>query len=402
MEDNVFASFSFSAATHRASTKQLGKIKEEPEENVTGDSNVAQAVASIRDRFVGHRASSNQPGKIKEEPEEDVAGGGNEAQTIASIRDRYVARTDKRRKLTAKKEQFDPGATVEGSSGYVKTETEIEDSDHLITRSSVKVETYPKALKVRQARSKADGLPKESTPENWEQIVEGIRSMRMDKDAPVDLFGTHQLFDLEANKETQQFQALVAAMISSQTRDAVTGAAMQRLRAMSGGLTIAQIASDAIEVDALAEILKPVGFYRQKAKFMKSIAQTLSAPPHNGKVPNSLEELMKLPGVGPKVALLVLWVAFDMGEEGLIVDTNVRRVCSRLGWVPTNATPELTRRTLEGWLPPTLWADISFLFVGFGQQICKPMAPKCESCKVSQLCPSAFKPSPKRTTRQPK
>lgn len=71
-----------------------------------------------------------------------------------------------------------------------------------------------------------------------------------------------QLFDLEANKETQQFQALVAAMISSQTRDAVTGAAMQRLRAMSGGLTIAQIASDAIEVDALAEILKPVGFYR--------------------------------------------------------------------------------------------------------------------------------------------
>lgn len=71
-----------------------------------------------------------------------------------------------------------------------------------------------------------------------------------------------QLFDLEANKETQQFQTLVAAMISSQTRDAVTGAAMQRLRAMSGGLTIAQIASDAIEVDALAEILKPVGFYR--------------------------------------------------------------------------------------------------------------------------------------------
>lgn len=319
------------------------------------------------------------------------------------VRTRWAA-VSMRRKFTAKKEQFDPGATVEGSSGLVKVEAkvEIEDSDQLITRSCVKVEPLPKPLKVRQSRSKSDGLPQESAPENWEQIVEGIRCMRLDKDAPVDLFGTHQLIDLEVNKETQQFQALVAAMISSQTRDAVTGAAMQRLRAIPGGLNVSQIASDAIEVDALAEILKPVGFYRQKAKFMKSIAQTLSAPPHNGAVPNSMEELMKLPGVGPKVALLVLWVAFGMGEEGLIVDTNVRRVCSRLGWVSMNATPELTRRTLESWLPRSLWADVSFLFVGFGQQICKPMAPKCQSCKVNQLCPSAFIPSAKKPTRKPK
>ena len=76
-----------------------------------------------------------------------------------------------------------------------------------------------------------------------------------------------QLFDVEANKETQQFQVLVAAMISSQTRDAVTGAAMQRLRAIPGGLNISQIASDAMEVDALAEILKPVGFYRYVLTF---------------------------------------------------------------------------------------------------------------------------------------
>ncbi|KAG0625242.1 hypothetical protein M758_2G039600 [Ceratodon purpureus] len=372
MDHNVFAAFSFAAApgtiSHPTSRRGTHKLT------------------------------------IKKELEEDVSNDGIKPQAVASGCDRSVVRTDKRRKLSAKKEQFDPGATVEGSSGFAKTEAklEIEDTDQLITRSSVKVEPLPKALKVRQSRSKSDASPKASAPENWEQIVEEIRSMRIDKDAPVDLFGTHQLLDVEANKETQQFQALVAAMISSQTRDAVTGAAMQRLRAMPGGLTISQIASDAIEVDALAEILKPVGFYRQKAKFMKSIAQTLSAPPHNGAVPNSVEELMKLPGVGPKVALLVLWVAFGMGEEGLIVDTNVRRVCSRLGWVPTDATPELTRRSLESWLPRTLWADVSFLFVGFGQQMCKPMAPKCEICKVNQLCPSAFKPGPKKPTRKPK
>lgn len=375
----MFASFSFSAAAAAAPAPHPRRLATNP-------------------RPAGTKI-------IKEELEGNVTDDGIKPHTIASNCDRSVAFTDKRRKLTAKKEQFDPGATVGGPSGFVKTETklEIEDLDQLISRSSVKSESLPKALKVRQSRSKADGLSEVSAaPENWEQIVEEIRSMRIDKDAPVDLFGTHQLLDVEANKETQQFQALVAAMISTQTRDAVTGAAMQRLRAMPGGLNISKIASDAIEVDALAEILKPVGFYRQKAKFMKSIAQTLSAPPHNGAVPNSLEELMKLPGVGPKVALLVLWVAFGMGEEGLIVDTNVRRVCSRLGWVPTNATPELTRRTLESWLPRTLWADISFLFVGFGQQICKPVAPKCESCKVSQRCPSAFKPSPRIPTRKPK
>ncbi|XP_024400082.1 uncharacterized protein [Physcomitrium patens] len=309
-----------------------------------------------------------------------------------------------RRKLTAKVERFDAAATVGRLPCLVKTEPklEIEDSDQAISGNIVKVESSSKAVKARQSRSKADNSTKECAPENWEQIVQGIRSMRMGKDAPVDLFGTHQLFDIEADKGTQQFQALVAAMISSQTRDAVTGAAMQRLRAMPGGLNVAHIASDDVEIDALAEILKPVGFYRQKAKFMKSIAQSLAAPPHNGAVPNSLEELMKLPGVGPKVALLVLWVAFGMGEEGLIVDTNVRRVCSRLGWVPADATPELTRRTLESWMPRSMWADTSFLFVGFGQQVCKPLAPKCEGCKVSQLCPSAFKQSPKRQTRKPK
>uniref|UniRef100_A0A7I4BEJ6 HhH-GPD domain-containing protein n=1 Tax=Physcomitrium patens TaxID=3218 RepID=A0A7I4BEJ6_PHYPA len=198
-----------------------------------------------------------------------------------------------RRKLTAKVERFDAAATVGRLPCLVKTEPklEIEDSDQAISGNIVKVESSSKAVKARQSRSKADNSTKECAPENWEQIVQGIRSMRMGKDAPVDLFGTHQLFDIEADKGTQQFQALVAAMISSQTRDAVTGAAMQRLRAMPGGLNVAHIASDDVEIDALAEILKPVGFYRQKAKFMKSIAQSLAAPPHNGAVPNSLEEL---------------------------------------------------------------------------------------------------------------
>lgn len=84
------------------------------------------------------------------------------------------------------------------------------------------------------------------------------------------------------------------------------------------------------------------------------------------------------------------------GEEGMIVDTNVKRVCQRLGWVAEKATPEQTRQTLQSWLPSSLWADISFLFVGFGQQVCKPRWPLCSLCTVNQMCPSACNPNKNR------
>ncbi|MCO5579140.1 hypothetical protein L7F22_032992 [Adiantum nelumboides] len=122
---------------------------------------------------------------------------------------------------------------------------------------------------------------------------------------------------------------------------------------------------------------------RQKAKHLKAIAEKLSGCPFNGQVPSTLDELLKLPGVGPKIALLVLWVAFGKGEEGFIVDTNVRRVCCRLGWAPDASDPNQVRLSLESWLPRSLWPDISFLFVGFGQQVCKAIAPHCERCLVN-------------------
>ncbi|KAH8938337.1 hypothetical protein BDL97_16G077600 [Sphagnum fallax] len=273
-------------------------------------------------------------------------------------------------------------------------QVDIEDTGPLMSRKIAKVASPSFNKKVLQARTKSGrptNLPNE-VPENWQAIIDKIRCIRVDRDAPVDLFGTHQLMDATADKETQKFHALVAAMISSQTRDAVTSAAMQRLQRVPGGLSVANIATDEVSMDTLAEILKPVGFYRQKAKYLKSIAQILLRSPYNGLVPGTMEDLMKLPGVGPKVALLVLFVAFGMGEEGMIVDTNVKRVCQRLGWVAEKATPEQTRQTLQSWLPSSLWADISFLFVGFGQQVCKPRGPLCSLCTVNQMCPSACDP----------
>ncbi|MCO5579578.1 hypothetical protein L7F22_033435 [Adiantum nelumboides] len=155
-----------------------------------------------------------------------------------------------------------------------------------------------------------------SPPPNWPEVIQLIRSMRAGQDAPVDQMGTHQLADGTADKKTQQFQLLVAAVISSQTRDSVTAAAMTRLHALPGGLTVGNLSKQELTIFQLAEILKPVGFYRQKAKHLKAIAEKLSGCPFNGQVPSTLDELLKLPGVGPKIALLVLWVAFGRCNRG--------------------------------------------------------------------------------------
>eukprot|EP00850_Spirogloea_muscicola_P019654 SM000195S05301 [mRNA] locus=s195:197564:200150:- [translate_table: standard] len=252
-------------------------------------------------------------------------------------------------------------------------------------------------------------------------IARALREMRVARDAPVDVFNPRlrvlhsmcQLVDRAADDEKRRFQALVAAVISSQTRDAVTGAAMARLRALPGGLSVDQVASPETPLELLAETLKPVGFYRQKAKHQKAIAETLLRAPHNGCVPSSLDELVKLPGVGPKIGLLILLIAFDKQapsrhqcplhhtgfpaalkvavarEEGVIVDSNVRRVCERLGWALPGLDADVTRAALERWLPPRLWAEFSLLLVGFGQQICRPLHPKCHECKLKHSCPSA-------------
>eukprot|EP00897_Mesotaenium_endlicherianum_P008075 jgi/Mesen1/7296/ME000373S06361 len=240
-----------------------------------------------------------------------------------------------------------------------------------------------------------DNTPRSAASDAAPSPAKPYSSMRAAKDAPVDLFGTRQLVDAGAEREVQEFHALVAAMISSQTRDQVTAAAMHRLRALPGGLTVRQVADPACTLATLEDLLRPVGFYRQKAKQLKGIAAQLSQHPHNGRVPDRLDELVKFPGVGPKVALLVLLVAFDRKEEGMIVDTHVRRVCGRLGWVPPGTAVEHVRTAVQSWLPKPLWAEVSLLLVGFGQQVCQPLRPKCSECRLSAICPSA---SPASTT----
>lgn len=138
----------------------------------------------------------------------------------------------------------------------------------------------------------------------------------------------------------------------------------------------------AVPVDVLAGLIKPVGFYRNKAQQLHGLSQQL-LDDFNGNVPRTREELMELPGVGRKVANLVLGICFEV--SAICVDTHVHRISNRLGWVST-ATPEETERVLMEIVPKRYWLMLNRVLVNHGQQICNPVSPRCSACDISHLC----------------
>lgn len=151
--------------------------------------------------------------------------------------------------------------------------------------------------------------------------------------------------------------------------------------------------------EELEKLLMPVGFYRTKAKHIRAASQII-LDEYKADIPNSFEGLIKLPGVGPKMAHICMSSAWNV-VSGIGVDTHVHRIANRLSWTSKSTTnPEKTRQELEGWLPVDLWREVNLLMVGFGQTICLPKSPKCSECSCSKLCPSAFKDSPKTKTKK--
>ncbi|CBK19880.2 uncharacterized protein [Blastocystis hominis] len=170
-------------------------------------------------------------------------------------------------------------------------------------------------------------------------------------------------------------------MLSSQTKDQTTHATMLKLREY--GLTPKHIQETSDE--KLGELICKVGFWTKKVKYIKKTTDILLEK-YDGDIPDTIEELVKLPGVGPKMGYLALKVAWNK-IDGIGVDVHVHRISNRLEWVHTN-TPEQTRVALEAWLPKQYWFEINLLLVGFGQQICKG-SPKCSECKLRNMCPSS-------------
>ncbi len=182
-----------------------------------------------------------------------------------------------------------------------------------------------------------------------------------------------------ARRTRDPFRVLVSGLISLRTKDEVTGEASARLfrlartpRAMAG-LPAARIAS----------AIYPAGFYRTKGRTIKALSRTLLAR-HGGRVPDDLDTLLTLKGVGRKTANLVLTLGY--GKPGICVDTHVHRINNRLGIVRTK-TPEQTETALRKVLPPRYWITYNELLVRFGQNVCLPVSPFCSRCPVFDLCP---------------
>src|SRR6476659_304443 len=177
------------------------------------------------------------------------------------------------------------------------------------------------------------------------------------------------------DQKEDPFQVLIATMLSAQTKDPVTAAASARLfRVARTPRTMAKLT-----VPQIQKLIYPVSFYRHKAKHVKETCRIL-VERFGGRVPRTMEELLTLPGVGRKTANLVLILSFR-SLRNICVDTHVHRISNRLGWVQTK-TPEQTEQALYKATNRRWWPYINLYLVTWGQNVCKPVHPRCGACVI--------------------
>lgn len=181
-----------------------------------------------------------------------------------------------------------------------------------------------------------------------------------------------------AKGKRNPFVILISTLLSLRTKDEVTSEATKRLFSLaSTPQEMLQLSSEII-----AKTIYPVGFYKNKAKTILAACREL-IDRHNSLVPDTMEQLLALKGVGRKTANLVLTLGFN--KEGICVDTHVHRISNRLGYVRTG-TPEQTEFALRAKLPHKYWLDYNTLLVAFGRHVCRPISPLCRSCPVRYYC----------------
>ncbi|AKV02109.1 Endonuclease III [Labilithrix luteola] len=179
------------------------------------------------------------------------------------------------------------------------------------------------------------------------------------------------------------FQLLVATVLSAQTTDVNVNKATPKLFATYPDAK-ALAKAEPVDVEPLVSTL---GFFRQKAKSIVGLSRIL-VERHGGEVPRSLDDLVKLPGVGRKTANVVLGVIWNT-PEGVVVDTHVQRTSQRLGWTQ-NTDPVKIEQDLCKLLPRNEWDMTSHLLIFHGRRICFARKPNCEGCGINDVCPSAF------------
>lgn len=305
------------------------------------------------------------------------------------------------------------------SSGPVKRSVSQRSSRNVAAKQETPAATVKSSKPRRQPAKRItrdDGSVDVQPPSNWESMYEIVKKMRADNPtAPVDTMGCAELHWRSSSPQDQRFQTLVALMLSSQTKDTVTAVAMQRLHTQLGPPTPVlspkvkkeeEDAKDAlveakdstltlknildVSPERLNELIRTVGFHNNKTKFIKAAAVILRDQ-YNSDIPTTADNLMKLPGVGPKMAYLCMSAAWGK-HEGIGVDVHVHRITNLWAWHVTK-NPEETRIALQSWLPKDKWHEINKLLVGLGQTVCLPVARRCGECDLAGkgLCKSEIK-----------
>ncbi|KAL6453209.1 nth1 Endonuclease III [Candida maltosa Xu316] len=248
---------------------------------------------------------------------------------------------------------------------------------------------------------KVDPVDISKGPAKWADIYNSIVTMRSKVFTPVDSQGCERMPNTinpnirTNNPKIYRFQLLISLMLSSQTKDEVNFEAMKNLhhgllKTHPDGLCIESLSKlSESEIDAY---INKVGFHNRKSTYIKKTCEILNEK-FDGDVPKTIEEIVSLPGLGPKMGYLFLQNGWNV-NAGIGVDVHLHRLAQMWGWVSAKAnTPEKARLELEKWLPKQYWGDVNPLVVGFGQVVCVPRASNCDICTLARdgLCKSANK-----------
>ncbi len=260
----------------------------------------------------------------------------------------------------------------EGSKAHRRSaEEKLPSSSHGVAKSASSA-VVPVAERGRRSRPRESAG--QAAPGNADfpidEVMRRLRAKAAHWNAPV--------VTLMAEQNQGPFRVLIGCLLSLRTKDETTAGAVKRLFAL--GKTPQELLE--VPTRKVEQAIYPVGFYRTKAKRIQEICRIL-VDRHGGRVPNCLEALLELPGVGRKTANLVLVKGFDL--PGICVDTHVHRITNRWGYVRTH-TPQQTEFVLRSFLPRRHWKTINDLLVAFGQTICKPVSPICSRCPVAEFC----------------
>jgi len=184
--------------------------------------------------------------------------------------------------------------------------------------------------------------------------------------------------DAMAARDNDPFKVLISCILSLRTQDKTTAEASSRLFALAD----TPEAMALLPVETIEKVIYPVGFYRVKAERIREMSREI-VERHKSRVPDSIDELLTLRGVGRKTANLVVTLGY--GKPGICVDTHVHRITNRWGLVQTGS-PKETEFALRETVPVRYWKELNGNLVAFGQHICTPLSPRCSECTVSSFC----------------